>query len=200
MKFLNGESTTRALDFGLATVFAITSGFAFRSGLAFTSGFAFNSAFAFTSALALTSAFVFTIAFAFVLVFALGLAVVDFVAIGFAVAVFFRIFAAISVVRSSPKHWPLVVGERGPLNEGRVRYQKISGMAIRIVGAGMTGFRLEIAAGPRRFPGLDRTFGPAVADVAAGSDNRTIEGLEMNRVGDGGRRAEFVLRRDGVHR
>src|SRR5512147_147551 len=173
MKFLNGESTTRALDFGLATAFAIASGLAFGSGFALTSGFAFNSAFAFTSALALTSAFGFTIVFAFVLVFALGLAVVDFVAIGFAVAVFFRIFAGISVVHSSPKPWPLVVGERGPLNEGRVRYQKILGMAIRIVDTRMTRNWLEIAAGPSHLDG-----------PARGSDNRTIEGLETNRIED----------------
>jgi hypothetical protein len=147
--------------FAFGSGFAFTSGFAFSSGFVFASGFVFNSAFAFTSAFVLTSAFGFTIAF--VLVFALGLAVVDFVAIGFAVAVFFRIFAAISVVRSSPKDWPLVVGERGRLNEGRVRYQNISGMAIRIVGTQMARNRHEIATARQHFRGFERVFGYAQA-------------------------------------
>ena len=123
MKFLNGESTPRALAFG----FALALGG--RSALGLTSALAFTSTLGFASALG------FTIGLAFALVFALGFAA-DFAAVGFAAAVFFRIFAAISVVRSSPKHWLLVVRARGPLNEGRVRYQKISAMATGIVGSG----------------------------------------------------------------
>ena len=64
----------------------------------------------------------------------------------------------------------------------------------------MTRNRLEFAAGRRRFGGLGNMFGPTEVDVSAGSDNRTIEGLEPNRVDDvRGRKAQFVLRREGLH-
>ena len=106
MKFLNGESTTRAFDFGFAT------------------GFGDTSAFGFTITFALV--------FAFALGFAVGFADVDFAAVGFAAAVFFRIFAAICFIRSSPNRWPLVVRGRGPCNEGRVRYQNTSAAARKI--------------------------------------------------------------------
>jgi hypothetical protein len=98
MKFLNGESTTRAFDFWLCTGFG-------------------------------DIAFGFTITFA--LVFALlGLCGRRFRAVGFAAAVFFRIFAAICFIRSSPNRWPLV--EDGALHEGRVRYQNIPAAARKI--------------------------------------------------------------------
>jgi len=61
--------------------------------------------------------------------------------------------------------------------------------------------RREIATVARRFCGTERTFGRVVANVAVGSDNRTIEGLEANRVDDvHGREAECVWCRDGLHR
>src|SRR3954471_19920373 len=89
MKFLNGESMAGVFPRGFAGDFDATS------------------------------AFVFTMGFAFALAFVLGFAVVvDFAAAVFAAAVFFRIFAAISVVRSSPRHWPVVVRGRGPAMKG----------------------------------------------------------------------------------
>ena len=106
---MNGESTTRAVGLGLALVFGAGAAF----GVAFALGF--------------------TIGFALVLAFVFGFAAVDFAAADFAGAFFLRIFAAISVVRSSPKLWPLVVRGRGPRNEGRVRYQKILAISITIL-------------------------------------------------------------------
>jgi len=147
---LNGESTTRGFDFvGLA------------------------------GGLGDASAFGFTIALAFVLAFALGFAVVAFAAVDLAAAVFFRIFAAISLIRSSPNRWPLVARGRAPRNEGRVRYQNISATAIEIETvnrrANSCRSRLESALpkDPRGCP-IRVEFAPAERH---GSDNRTIEGL-----------------------
>ena len=150
MKFLNGESTTLDFGFGLAGGFGDTSAFGFTIALAFVLAFALG--------------------------FAVGFAVVDFAAVGFAAAVFFRIFAAICLIRSSPNRWPLVVRGRGPRNEGRVRYQNISAAARKI-------------GTPLRPVVSDRLQSESVAARGArtycmkrdaqrlGSDNRTIEGL-----------------------
>src|SRR6187401_1486043 len=150
MKFLNGESTTRAFGFGLAAGFGATSAFGFT--------------------------ITFALVFAFALGFAVVFAVVAFAAVGFAAEVFFRIFAAICLIRSSPNRWPLVVRGRGPCNEGRVRYQNISAAARKI-------------GTPLRPVVSDRLQSESVAARGArtcwtkrdaqrwGSDNRTIEGL-----------------------
>ena len=157
MKFLNGESTTRAFDFGFAT------------------GFGDTSAFGFTITFALV--------FAFALGFAVGFADVDFAAVGFAAAVFFRIFAAICFIRSSPNRWPLVVRGRGPCNEGRVRYQNTSAAARKI---GTLNWRLNLS---RFRPDSARASDAAACRMAREfahprqrSDNRTIEGLALRRV------------------
>jgi hypothetical protein len=153
MKFLKGESTTRAFGFGL------------------TAGFVDTSAFGFTITLALVFAFAFG--------FAVDFAVDDFAAVGFAAAVFFRIFAAICLIRSSPNRWPLVVRGRGPRNEGRVRYQNISA-AARKIGAlnwllNLSRIRPESASanGAKACPIVDQRA------QRRPSDNRTIEGLTL---------------------
>ena len=152
MKFLNGESTTRAFGFGLAAGFGATSAFGFT--------------------------ITFALVFAFALGFAVVFAVVAFAAVGFAAEVFFRIFAAICLIRSSPNRWPLVVRGRGPCNEGRVRYQNTSAAARKIGAPDWPANSVRLGAESAAAIGAElRRIARESAERLRQSDNRTTEGL-----------------------